>query len=62
MAQINVPRVKEITGKKTVEQERDEREWKRARKPFAEDTKKYGFGTPESKAAWLRRIQRTRSC
>ena len=58
---INVPRIQEITGKKSVEQERDEREWKKARKPFNDDKAKYGFGTPEAKAAWKRRIERTRS-
>jgi len=58
---INVPRVTEITGKKAVEQERDEREWKKARKPFLDDLAKHGFATAEAKAAWKRRIERTRS-
>jgi hypothetical protein len=56
-----VPRVPDITGKKTAEQVRDEREWQRARRPFNDIKAKFGYGTPEAKAEWLRRIRQTRS-
>ena len=57
----NVPRISDITGRKPVEDVAFEREWKRYRKDFRNDTARYGFGTEKSKDAWKRRTERTRS-
>ena len=58
---INVPRVSEITKSKTKNELFLERENKRAFDAFNEVKKKYGYGSPESKAAWKALIRRTRS-
>jgi len=50
-----------MTAKESADDLAAKREWERTRKQFQNDKAKHGFGTSESKAAWLRRIQRTRS-
>lgn len=50
-----------MTGKQSAEDERAAREWQRARKQFKNATAKYGYGTPEGKRDWKRRISTTRS-
>ena len=57
----NVPRVHQITKAKSREELAAEREWQRERKRFRDLNAKHAFGTPEAKAAWKARIQRTRS-
>jgi len=57
----NVPRISDITGKKSQDALRDEREWARCRRDFQNDQAKNNYGTPESKEAWKRRINKTRS-
>lgn len=57
----NVPRISDITGKKSGEETRNDREWQRYRKQFQNDTAKHGFGTDTSKEAWRRRADKTRS-
>lgn len=59
--QIHVPRIVEITGKLSTEQSRADREWKRMQITVRESNLKHTFGSPEGKAEWLRRVQRTRS-
>lgn len=56
-----VPRVSEVTGKKSLADLAAEREWKKARERFNNDRSRYGYGTPEGKKAWQARIARTRS-
>lgn len=57
----NVPRVTDITGKQSREDAAAERDWQRTRQRFRNDNFKHAYGTPEAKAAWLRRINKTRS-
>lgn len=55
---INVPRVVEVTGKKSVEEQRAEREWQQSRK-FQQGGPKYGkLGAG---MAWRRQVEKTRS-
>lgn len=56
-----VPRVIDITGKKSQEELAAEREWQRQRQNFQDDKAKFGYGTPGGKDAWKRRIGQTRS-
>jgi hypothetical protein len=56
-----VPRIVDVTGKQSREDAALQRECERKRKDFRDDTSRYGYGTPEGKAAWLARIRRTRS-
>ena len=58
---INVRRVSEVTESKTKNELFLERENKRAFDAFNEVKKKYGYGSPESRAAWKALISRTRS-
>ena len=58
---INVRRVSEVTQSKTKNELFLERENKRAVDAFNEVKKKYGYGSPESRAAWKALIRRTRS-
>jgi hypothetical protein len=50
-----------MTAQQSAEEAAARREWQRANKQFLDDRAKYQFGTKESKEAWKRRIQRTRS-
>lgn len=50
-----------MTGKASQEAAAAEREWRRTRSRFRNDTVRYGFGTDAAKAAWKQRIQKTRS-
>jgi hypothetical protein len=60
-SQIHVPRIVEITGKPSAEELRAAREFRRMREQFKNATAKYGYGTPEGKRDWKRRISKTRS-
>jgi hypothetical protein len=61
MSSQQVPRVGQMTAQQSAEEAAARREWQRANKQFLDDRAKYQFGTKESKEAWKRRIQRTRS-
>lgn len=54
---INVPRVQDVTGKRTMESVRDERDWQRSRREFIAYSKLNKY----SKEAWKRRVDQTRS-
>ncbi len=56
-----VPRVSDMTSKKSVEDLAAEREWKKARERFLNDKTRYGYGTDADKKAWRERTRRTRS-
>jgi hypothetical protein len=58
---INVRRISEVTKSKTKNELFLERESKRAFDAFSEVKRKYGYGSPESKAAWKALIKKTRS-
>lgn len=58
---ITVPRVSEKTNSKTKVDLFLERENARAFEAFSEVKRKYGYGSPEAKAAWRALTKRTRS-
>ena len=58
---IQVPRATDQTGRQSAQERALEREWTRARALYRQDTQRWGFGTEKAKAAWLRRIEKTRS-
>ena len=57
----HVPRILDMTGRKSAEDKAVDMEWQRERKLFQSDKLRYGFGTVKGKKAWKRRIDQTRS-